>query len=96
MFFFLMCHLLLFFRISCVSSFFLLKANWPKKKRTFCRKCGDHQEHGVTWLKKAGKASTVAQGKRRYDRKQAGFGGQTKPILKKKVCIASVLHCKLH
>ena len=24
-------------------------------------------------------------GKRRYDRKQAGFGGQTKPVFKKKV-----------
>jgi len=25
-----------------------------------------------------------AQGKRRYDRKQSGFGGQTKPIFRKK------------
>ena len=30
---------------------------------------------------KAGPASLVAQGKRRYDRKQRGFGGQTKPVL---------------
>jgi hypothetical protein len=30
-------------------------------------------------------ASLCAQGKRRYDRKQAGFGGQTKPVFKKKV-----------
>ena len=34
---------------------------------------------------KTGKASTTAQGKRRYDRKQAGFGGQTKPVFRKKV-----------
>ncbi len=25
-------------------------------------------------------------GKRRYDRKQSGYGGQTKPIFRKKVC----------
>merc|ERR1712196_99327 len=43
--------------------------NAPKTLRTFC---------------KAGKASTVAQGKRRYDNKQAGFGGQTKPVFHKK------------
>jgi large subunit ribosomal protein L44e len=35
---------------------------------------------------KAGPASLVAQGKRRYDRKQRGFGGQTKPVFHKKVC----------
>jgi large subunit ribosomal protein L44e len=34
---------------------------------------------------RAGKASLLAQGKRRYDAKQAGFGGQTKPVFKKKV-----------
>lgn len=33
---------------------------------------------------KAGKASPFAQGKRRYDRKQQGYGGQTKPVFKKK------------
>lgn len=29
-------------------------------------------------------ASLFAQGKRRYDRKQSGYGGQTKPIFHKK------------
>ena len=57
--------------------------NAPKKKRTFCRKCKKHSEHKVTQYK-AGKASNFAQGKRRYDRKQMGFGGQTKPIFHKK------------
>ena len=33
---------------------------------------------------KTGKASLFAQGKRRYDRKQSGFGGQSKPVFKKK------------
>jgi large subunit ribosomal protein L44e len=32
---------------------------------------------------KAGKASLFAQGKRRYDRKQSGYGGQTKPVFHK-------------
>merc|ERR1740117_2385530 len=59
--------------------------NFPKKKRTYCSKCNKHETHAISWQKKAGKASTTAQGKRRYDRKQAGFGGQTKPVFHKKV-----------
>merc|ERR1712060_780176 len=56
--------------------------NAPKTLRTFCKalKCKNHQIFKVTQYK-AGKASIVAQGKRRYDNKQAGFGGQTKPVL---------------
>jgi large subunit ribosomal protein L44e len=41
----------------------------------------------VTQYKK-GKDSLAAQGKRRYDRKQSGYGGQTKPVFHKKVCQA--------
>jgi len=37
----------------------------------------------VTQYKK-GKDSLFAQGKRRYDRKQSGYGGQTKPVFHKK------------
>merc|ERR1712195_452374 len=46
----------------------------PKVKRTFCagKQC------------KTGKASLYAQGKRRYDRKQQVYGGQTKPVFHKK------------
>lgn len=40
--------------------------------------------HKVTQYKK-GKDSLAAQGKRRYDRKQSGYGGQTKPVFHKKV-----------
>uniref|UniRef100_A0A8C9GLR1 60S ribosomal protein L44 n=2 Tax=Euarchontoglires TaxID=314146 RepID=A0A8C9GLR1_9PRIM len=58
--------------------------NVPKTRRTFCKKCGKHQPHKVTQYKK-GKDSLYAQGKRRYDRKQSGYGGQTKPIFRKKV-----------
>ena len=42
--------------------------------------------HKVTQYKK-GKDSLAAQGKRRYDRKQKGYGGQTKPVFHKKVCL---------
>ncbi|XP_028618937.1 60S ribosomal protein L36a-like [Grammomys surdaster] len=57
--------------------------NVPKTRRTFCKKCGKHQPHKVTQYKK-GKDSLYAQGNRRYDRKQSGYGGQTKPIFGKK------------
>ncbi|XP_041431087.1 60S ribosomal protein L36a isoform X3 [Xenopus laevis] len=57
--------------------------NVPKTRRTYCKKCGRHQPHKVTQYKK-GKDSLYAQGKRRYDRKQSGYGGQTKPIFRKK------------
>uniref|UniRef100_A0A8K9USB5 60S ribosomal protein L36a n=1 Tax=Oncorhynchus mykiss TaxID=8022 RepID=A0A8K9USB5_ONCMY len=39
--------------------------------------------HKVTQYKKC-KDSLYAQGKRRYNRKQSGCGGQTKPIFRKK------------
>ena len=59
--------------------------NVPKERNTYCKgkKCRKHTAHKVTQYK-AGKASLFAQGKRRYDQKQAGFGGQTKPIFHKK------------
>lgn len=58
--------------------------NVPKQRRTFCKgKCKKHTLHKVTQYKK-GKDSLYAQGKRRYDRKQRGYGGQTKPIFRKK------------
>lgn len=58
--------------------------NVPKARRTFCPgKCRKHTQHKVTQYKK-GKESSFAQGRRRYDRKQKGYGGQTKPIFRKK------------
>ncbi|KAI2805979.1 hypothetical protein RDWZM_009384 [Blomia tropicalis] len=58
--------------------------NVPKTRRTYCKgKCKKHTLHKVTQYKK-GKESRHAQGRRRYDRKQQGFGGQSKPILRKK------------
>ncbi|GMK56919.1 hypothetical protein CspeluHIS016_0307590 [Cutaneotrichosporon spelunceum] len=59
--------------------------NIPKTRRTFCKgkTCKKHTPHKVTQYKK-GKDSLAAQGKRRYDRKQSGYGGQTKPVFHKK------------
>ncbi|SPO06614.1 probable 60S ribosomal protein L44 [Cephalotrichum gorgonifer] len=59
--------------------------NIPKTRNTYCKgkECRKHTAHKVTQYK-AGKASLFAQGKRRYDRKQSGYGGQTKPVFHKK------------
>lgn len=66
--------------------------NVPKQRRTFCKKCKVHKLHKVTQYKKS-KERHASQGRRRYDRKQQGFGGQTKPIFRKKVCTSlGILH----
>ncbi|QDS78089.1 40s ribosomal protein L44e [Venturia effusa] len=64
---------------------FIPSVNVPKTRRTYCKgkDCKKHTQHKVTQYK-AGKASLFAQGKRRYDRKQSGYGGQTKPVFHKK------------
>merc|ERR1712083_294195 len=56
-----------------------------RERKTYCngKKCKKHTLHKVSEYK-TGKASLFVQGKRRYDRKQLGFGGQTKPVFKKK------------
>ena len=60
--------------------------NLPKVRMTYCQHamCRNHQKWKVTQYKKS-QESKFAQGRRRYDRKQQGFGGQSKPILRKKV-----------
>eukprot|EP00403_Amphidinium_massartii_P035912 CAMPEP_0178435398 /NCGR_PEP_ID=MMETSP0689_2-20121128/33911_1 /TAXON_ID=160604 /ORGANISM="Amphidinium massartii, Strain CS-259" /LENGTH=126 /DNA_ID=CAMNT_0020057477 /DNA_START=80 /DNA_END=458 /DNA_ORIENTATION=- len=68
--------------------------NIPKTRRTYCRKCKKHTTHKVSQYK-TGKASLSAQGKRRYDKKQAGFGGQTKPIFHKKAKTTKKIVLKL-
>merc|ERR1739844_428106 len=57
--------------------------NVPKARNTYCAKCNKHGKFKVTQYKKSAE-SKQAQGRRRYDRKQQGFGGQSKPILRKK------------
>ncbi|XP_072756662.1 LOW QUALITY PROTEIN: large ribosomal subunit protein eL42 [Anoplolepis gracilipes] len=65
------------------SSYTFKMVNVPKQRRTFCKKCKVHKTHKVTQYKKS-KERHASQGRRRYDRKQQGFGGQTKPIFRKK------------
>ncbi|KAL3591723.1 hypothetical protein D5086_010363 [Populus alba] len=56
---------------------FISEVNVPKTKKTYCKnkECKKHTLHKVTQYKK-GKDSLAAQGKRRYDRKQSGYGGK--------------------
>jgi large subunit ribosomal protein L44e len=62
--------------------------------RTHCKKCKKHSVHKVSQYK-TGKASLIKQGKRRYDAKQSGFGGQTKPIFRKKAKTTKKVTLKL-
>merc|ERR1739848_835473 len=71
-----------------------IMVNIPKTRNTHCKRCNKHRVHKVTQYKK-GKESTFAQGRRRYDRKQKGFGGQTKPIFHKKVKTTKKIVLKL-
>uniref|UniRef100_A0A146UDD7 60S ribosomal protein L36a n=1 Tax=Fundulus heteroclitus TaxID=8078 RepID=A0A146UDD7_FUNHE len=59
--------------------------NIPKQRKTYCNAsgCKRHTLHKVTQYKK-GKEDGHAAGSRRYKRKQRGYGGQTKPIFRKK------------
>jgi large subunit ribosomal protein L44e len=66
----------------------------PKSRNTHCKRCKKHTTQKVTQYK-TGKASLVAQGKRRYDRKQSGFGGQTKPVFRKKAKTTKKIVLKL-
>jgi len=70
----------------------VFQVNIPKVRRTYCphQDCKNHQKWKVTQYKKSAE-SKMAQGRRRYDRKQQGFGGQSKPILRKKVGIRIIL-----
>ena len=56
----------------------------PKKMKTHCPVCNKHKIHKISQYKK-GQESSVNQGRRRYDSKQKGYGGQKKPIFHKKV-----------
>jgi large subunit ribosomal protein L44e len=49
-----------------------------KTVNTYCPKCKKHVEHSVSLYKK-GRDRSVAEGNRRYERKQEGYGGQRKP-----------------
>merc|ERR1712203_450631 len=65
-----------------------------KLRRTYCGACNTHKQHRVSQYKK-GRESKFCQGRRRYDAKQAGFGGQTKPIQKRKYKITRKVTLRL-
>ena len=54
----------------------------PKIRNTYCPKCKKHVEHSVSLYKK-GSDRGLAEGNRRYARKQEGYGGQRKPKQRK-------------
>merc|ERR1719181_2008720 len=67
-----------------------------KLRNTYCAAsgCHTHTPHRVSQYKK-GRESLAAQGKRRYDAKQRGFGGQKKPIQKRKYKITKKISLRL-
>jgi large subunit ribosomal protein L44e len=68
--------------------------HYPKGKKTHCGNCNAHEAHKVVQYK-TGKATIYAQGKRRYDAKQRGYGGQTKPVFHKKAKTTKKITLKL-
>ncbi len=68
--------------------------NMPKNKMAFCKKCKKHTKQKVSQYRK-GAESVFAQGRRRYDSKQKGYGGQKKPIFRKKAKTTKKIVLKL-
>jgi len=54
----------------------------PKNLNTYCPKCRKHTEHSVSQYKK-GRDRKLAEGNRRYARKNEGYGGQRDPRQRK-------------
>ncbi len=54
----------------------------PKVVKTYCPRCGVHTEHSVS-IYKHGRRRTLAEGERRYRRKQEGYGSKRKPEQKR-------------
>ncbi|KAH0471376.1 MAG: hypothetical protein KVP17_003195 [Porospora cf. gigantea B] len=72
------------------------QVNVPKTRNTYCasKDCRKHTAHKVTQYKK-GKNNMLAQGNRRYNEKQKGYGGQTRPILRKKAKTTKKINLRL-
>ena len=51
---------------------------YPRNITTYCPRCRKHTEFAVSLYKK-GRDKSLAEGNRRYERKQEGYGGQRKP-----------------
>jgi large subunit ribosomal protein L44e len=51
---------------------------YPRRLNTYCPRCVKHTEFTVSLYRK-GRERKLAEGTRRYARKQEGYGGQVKP-----------------
>ncbi|XP_070189061.1 large ribosomal subunit protein eL42-like [Littorina saxatilis] len=73
-----------------------IMVNIPKYRRTFCKgkECRKHTIHKVNQYK-SGRQSQIKQGRRRYNRKNSGYGGQTKPIQRNKAKTTKKIVLKL-
>lgn len=56
--------------------------NYPRSRRMYCQRCKQHTNFAIALYKK-GKDRNLAEGNRRYHRKQEGYGGQVKPKQRK-------------
>jgi large subunit ribosomal protein L44e len=54
----------------------------PKTVKSYCRRCKTHKEHTLSLYKK-GRERPQSAGRRRYNRKEAGYGSQPKPVQKR-------------
>jgi large subunit ribosomal protein L44e len=54
----------------------------PKNMETYCPRCRKHTAHSVSIYRK-GKERKLAAGRRRYNKKLKGYGGQPRPIQRK-------------
>jgi len=54
----------------------------PKVIRSYCPRCRAHTEHSVS-IYKHGRRRALAEGERRYRRKQEGYGSKRKPEQKR-------------
>ncbi|KAH9411451.1 ribosomal protein L44 [Ordospora pajunii] len=68
--------------------------NIPKTRNTYCKKCNGYSNHKVS-QSKASKRNPNAQGERRYAIKQRGYGGQTRPVLRRKAKVTKKFVLKL-
>jgi len=66
----------------------------PKVIVTYCPRCKTHTEHSVT-IYKAGKRRALAEGERRYRRKQEGYGSKRKPEQKRFAKVTKKIVLKL-
>ncbi|MCX8184569.1 MAG: 50S ribosomal protein L44e [Sulfolobales archaeon] len=66
----------------------------PKVVKTHCPRCRTHTDHSVS-IYKHGKRRSLAEGERRYRRKQEGYGSKRKPEQKRLAKVTKKIVLKL-